>query len=647
MHQTKTLRVLISFLFFIIASPVVFANDIKPQGNTATSVETLPSGHANITIAPPSRDVSYNAFSQFDVGNNGATFLNGAANARTIVAEVFSANPSRIEGQIDVDGPRTNLIFANQNGIAVNGGSFVNFGSVALTTGRISLRDIDNNGALHRYVNVNTNSGTIDIGPNGLAATLVRLELIAKQIRIAGSVSNDWSSPTAAVRLIAGSSEALFDTAVSPTDNLTPWVYYSGGGQSRDFAIDVSVNGNISSGRVELVVTDEGAGVQNSGILQASMGNFSLSSAGDVVQRGTFSAANNMSIAARHFSQEGSDAQLSAYGRLTLEASGNILNQGSMQAGAESTSDPESLPAIEITAGGSFENHGLSDSETGAIVFASAGDISIQADSIRNSNSRIISNAFLRMTATNDIVNESRHVSGAEDTSWNNRDHNWFGWPSRDRGYSLDFGALENPSALAYLISNSGTEIQARNVQNIGGLINVNQGNLSIVAQDTFSNQAVSVGRVFYRSHCHLFFCRRTAEADVNLVGGQLNVDGALSVSAQNHIENIGGFVFATSDIVLDAPSILAQADKVYFALNRNRGIKAFFGDAWGQVYVMDRGGVFETPEGTIRLSGEGIVEGGAFQANTVEGNVVTIRSPSRETAMLESHLGITSWWWR
>jgi filamentous hemagglutinin family protein len=636
------LRFLVFLLFFTI-SHIVSATNIQHQGNTATLVETQPSGHVNISIAPPNRDISYNAFSRFDVSNNGATFLNGTANARTIVAEIFSSNPSRIEGPINVDGPRANLIFANQNGITVNGGSFINFGSVALTTGGVSFQDIGTS----RYVNVNTNSGTIEIGPEGLAATLVRLELIAKQIRIAGFVDNDWSSSTAATRLVAGSSEALFDTAASPTDNLTPWVYYSGGGKTHDVAIDVSVNGKITSGRVDLVVTDEGAGVQNSGILQASMGNFSLSSAGDVIQKGSFLAAGDMSITSHHFSQEGNDAQLLSYGHVELRASGDVLNQGSIQAGAEATSDPENLPAIKIVADGSFENQGLSDSETGAIIFASAGDILIQAESIKNSNSRIISNEFLQLTASNDVVNESRRVAGAGDASWSNRNHNWLGWPTQDQGYSLDFGFLENPSALAYLISRSGTEIRAHNVQNIGGLINVNQGNLDISAQDTFSNHATIVGRVSYRNHCRFLICRRSANANVNIVGGQLNVDGILSISAQNRIENIGGLAFATSDIVLDAPSVLAQADQIYFALNRSKGIKALFGDTWGRVYVMDAGGVFETTEGTIKLSGDGFVEGGAFLANSVDGNIVTIRTPSRETATLENHLGITSWWWR
>jgi hypothetical protein len=40
---------------------------------------------------------------------------------------------------VSVDGPRANLILANPNGLVINGGSFINFGSVALVAGSVAL----------------------------------------------------------------------------------------------------------------------------------------------------------------------------------------------------------------------------------------------------------------------------------------------------------------------------------------------------------------------------------------------------------------------------------------------------------------------------------------------------------------------------
>ena len=154
---------------------------VKPNGSTATSVAAVNGGRQIITPAPSQNDVSYNAFNRFDVNAAGATFANQDVRARTIVAEVFSPLPSRIEGPVSVDGPRANLILANQNGIRVNGASFVNFGSLALSTGAVSLRDVHlTPDVSQRYVDLRTRGGDIQIEAGGLEANVIRLELNAK-----------------------------------------------------------------------------------------------------------------------------------------------------------------------------------------------------------------------------------------------------------------------------------------------------------------------------------------------------------------------------------------------------------------------------------------------------------------------------------
>ncbi|MFC3216602.1 filamentous hemagglutinin N-terminal domain-containing protein [Comamonas sp. JC664] len=143
-----------------------------PHATSGPQVHIDAAGRAHVTPNASENGVSYNGFQQFDVGKPGLSFQNEQANARTIVAEVFSAAPSRIQGDMDVVGPRANLILANQNGISVNGANFSNFGSVALTTGALSLRDQQQSeGQVQRYVDVSTNQGRIHIGDEGMAAT--------------------------------------------------------------------------------------------------------------------------------------------------------------------------------------------------------------------------------------------------------------------------------------------------------------------------------------------------------------------------------------------------------------------------------------------------------------------------------------------
>ena len=77
-------------------------------------------------------------------------------------------------------------------------------GSIALTTGAVSLRDQQQSqGHLQRYVDVATSRGTIEVGDQGMAGNLIRLEMIAKNIELNGPVTNSYSSSSAYVRMVA------------------------------------------------------------------------------------------------------------------------------------------------------------------------------------------------------------------------------------------------------------------------------------------------------------------------------------------------------------------------------------------------------------------------------------------------------------
>ncbi len=153
--------------------PASAATMIEARGDTATLVPSDGQGKVTVVPAPPRYDVSYNAFTRFDVGAAGADFDNNQVKARTIVAEVFSASASQIDGPLTVDGPRANLIFANQNGVRVNSGRFVNFGSVALTSGSVNLRDLTlAPGLARRYVDVATRDGEVVIDADGQSINL-------------------------------------------------------------------------------------------------------------------------------------------------------------------------------------------------------------------------------------------------------------------------------------------------------------------------------------------------------------------------------------------------------------------------------------------------------------------------------------------
>ncbi|MGA4334010.1 filamentous hemagglutinin N-terminal domain-containing protein, partial [Ralstonia nicotianae] len=335
-HRPAQLAALLG-LCAVFIPPVAHAAGIVPDGGTATTVTTGANGRPVVNIAPSTAGVSHNTYTSFNVGPVGADLNNATVRARTIVNQVTSTDPSLIQGNIAVLGPRANVIIANPNGITVDGGSFTNTGNVALTTGQVSFNDFTTGaGQLQRNVVLNTGAGAINIGPGGLAGAMLNLELIAKQVRVAGAVQNSFTDANSRVRIVAGDSRAEIDTSVSPTDNLNPWVTYSttGSGRPLGLAIDIASGGSLTGGRIELLVTDQGAGVRHAGAAFATAGDFVISSTGDLqLGGGSVSAANDVLIGSAGLLGKG---VLSAGRNLQVSANKVHLDGAALSAGTAS-----------------------------------------------------------------------------------------------------------------------------------------------------------------------------------------------------------------------------------------------------------------------------------------------------------------------
>ncbi|WP_257993381.1 filamentous hemagglutinin N-terminal domain-containing protein [Cupriavidus pauculus] len=262
------------------------AAGVVADGSTATTVNVGAGGRITVGVAGAVGGVSTNSYREFNVPRAGVDLDNATARARTILNQVTGTNPSLLEGPLSVLGPRANVVIANPNGISVNGMVVQNIGNLALTTGQVSFNDFTVNGQLQRNLVLTTNQGLIDIGPGGLSGTLLNLELIAKQLRVGGKVENFYTDANSRVRAVVGDSHAEIDASVSPGDNLTPWISYATGAgigaTSKQIALDITAAGSLIAGRVELIVTDQGAGVRNAGAAYATAGDFVISGSGDL-----------------------------------------------------------------------------------------------------------------------------------------------------------------------------------------------------------------------------------------------------------------------------------------------------------------------------------------------------------------------------
>ena len=680
-------------LFALLPAGVRAAAGIVPDGATSTTVTTAANGRQTVNIAPATGGVSQNTYSAFNVGASGATLNNTGINARTIVNQVTSTNPSLIQGDITVSGPRANVVIANPNGITINGGSFVNTGRVALTTGQVSFNDVQIGGVLQRNVVLNTTGGTITVGPQGLASTLIGLDLIAKNVLVNGPVNNNYTSPTAYTRIVAGTSQTTLDTGVSPGDNGSDWLSVQSGSSvstANSFAVDISAAGSLTSGRIQLIVTDAGPGVRSAGAMNATLGDFTLSSNGSVefndmqanasVGPATLTAAGPITFTGSSLTAtggvklsgngvslltdaHGGSALASGTAGVVIKSSGDVTNVGSLVQGVQATAgDADSVAAVTVNATGNILNQSLPATGLG-VFFGSGGDVSLTAGgAVTNENARILSNANVSITAGGDFNNVSDRVDGANGgtlTGYSNHGHSLIFVSRRSDGFSIDYGTLTDPNKLAFVKAQSmdanGTTtygaitIHANNVSNVGGSILADGGAISVTAKDALLNQGVFTGTASYNRSC-FFLCHASASSTVQAFGGVIESGTDINLKAGTQITNVGGVVMALGgSLTLDAPKTLAKAVLGYTALNRANDMKAWFGSKWAAIYAADTGGIFEAGNGQVHLTGEADIDGGLVSGTNgvaADGGIVTIRARYTQPVTVGNgnHIGLVSW---
>jgi filamentous hemagglutinin family protein len=272
---------------------------VVPSGATATHASTASNGQINVNIAAPNTSgISANRYSTFSAPPPGVNLINLGVNASTIVNQVTSNNASYLRGPLAVVGPTANVILANPNGIVVNGGSFINVGGVALSTGPVSYA---NSTTVPGYQNVvlGTGGGNILVTGAGLVGSMSSLQLIAGSIEIDGPIAN--TSSNANINVAAGNAQVTLDSSVVPGSTLTPWATTTalGGSSSSGILVDVTPNGSLSAGRISMEVSGNGAGVSFQGHGMASIGEFSITADGKVsVLGGQIQAEKDVKVVA-------------------------------------------------------------------------------------------------------------------------------------------------------------------------------------------------------------------------------------------------------------------------------------------------------------------------------------------------------------
>jgi filamentous hemagglutinin len=330
------------------------------SANNATQIYTSTNGVPIVDIAGANANgLSHNRFTQYNVDSRGLV-LNNNANANftpapselagqvqvnpnlnnaaaVILNEVVAANRSTLVGYTEVAGAKADVIVANPWGITCGGCGFINTDRVTLSTGT----PIFTNGDL---TGLEIKQGDVLINGSGANLSAQQMfDIVARSVTLDGQVNaND-------IKLIAGTNEWDLSSRTAAAINTL--------GVTSDYAIDSTMLGGMYAGRIELIATEAGVGVRMRGDAAASTGSFTLTAEGKIELNNTVSAKQDIVLTSTSNIADAitlTDTSLAAEQNIQLSANngGAIISGGIIKANdtldirVESLSDVDTLAPI-------------------------------------------------------------------------------------------------------------------------------------------------------------------------------------------------------------------------------------------------------------------------------------------------------------
>lgn len=382
-----------------VSAAGIVADHGAPGHQQPTIMQTA-SGIPQVNIQTPSAGgVSHNTYSQFDVGNPGV-ILNNAHNnvqtqlggmvagnpwlakgeARIILNEVNSRNPSQLNGFVEVAGKKAQVVIANPAGISCDGCGFINANRATLTKGQPQMK----NGSLTGF---RVEGGEIQVTGKGMDASRTDYtDIIARSVKINAGV---WAQD---LKVTTGRNNV--DIAHGQTEKKA-----ADASSQPQVALDVSSLGGMYAGKIRLVGTETGVGVRNAGHIGAQAGAVTLTADGRIENSGSISAKTDVHLATtRELNNSGSvyagqDTQIQSDGVFTHTGSVASRRNTRIQT-TRLTGGERSLLAAGVKDDGRLAEAGnLTVSTTGELAahgqVLSGGDMQLKGQGLDLSNSRI------------------------------------------------------------------------------------------------------------------------------------------------------------------------------------------------------------------------------------------------------------------
>ncbi|HFG4596609.1 hemagglutinin repeat-containing protein [Acinetobacter baumannii] len=313
-----------------VAETQIIADKGAPTSQQPTILNSA-NGTTQVNIQTPSAGgVSRNTYTQFDVGQEGAILNNSRNNTQTqiggwvqgnpwlatgeakvILNEVNSSNPSQLKGYIEVAGKQAQVVIANPSGLICDGCGVINADRFTLTTGQAVM----NQGYLESF---RVREGQVTIEGKGLNGSLTPYtDIYARALKVnAGLYANELNTVLGQNDIqvkdqIAPQIKAIKDSTSTPQPN---------------FALDVGQLGGMYAGKIFLVGTEQGLGVRNAGAINSTQSTLTLNANGDLVNNGNLIAnKDQVQLKAQNIQNTGNIS--SATSQILVESQ-NLNNSG-------------------------------------------------------------------------------------------------------------------------------------------------------------------------------------------------------------------------------------------------------------------------------------------------------------------------------
>lgn len=382
------------------AQAKVIANSQASSHQQPTILQTA-NGLEQINIqAPSAAGVSHNKYTQFDIEHRGAILNNGRTTSQTqlagqvvanpwlakgeakvILNEVNSRDPSLLNGMLEVAGRQADIIIANPAGITCDGCGFINANRTTLTTGQVHVA----NGNLSHYKVV---QGTIRVEGKGMDSTRQdSTTLLARAVKINAALQAQALSITTG------------QNAIDAHDG-TVRVQSPQGSERPQFAVDVSQLGGMYANKILLRGTESGVGVHNAGTIGAGAGDVVITSQGTLTHRGHLQASQNIQLTSQgSLASSGTlaagvkrDGQMSQTGHLQLSSNEAITLSGDNRA-----KESVVVKATAVSADGS-QTHGNS-----VEFISTSGNI--------DTRNAVVAAQDIRINSAQQLNNDAGHLS--------------------------------------------------------------------------------------------------------------------------------------------------------------------------------------------------------------------------------------------